>query len=205
MSGPVHGMRPRAARVLADRRGATIADFAVVLPVMLVVILGLSDLTYQAYVQAVLTGAMQKAGRDSSLQDNSTTTAGATIDQQVMNQVWSVAKGATWQSSRKSYAQYGYITPEPYEDINNNGVYDPTVDCFTDLNGNRSRDLDPGLTGQGGANDVVVYTMTIRYTRLSPIGSIIGWSQTPTATATTILKNQPYATQTSAVATRVCP
>jgi Flp pilus assembly protein TadG len=191
-------------RPLLDRRGSTLTEFAVILPVMMLLILGLCDLTYQAYVQAVLAGAIQKAGRDSTLQDNAKATATAAIDLRVMKQVWAVAKTATWQSSRKSYAQFGYVTPEPFEDKNGNNAYDAD-ECFTDLNGNGVRDLDPGKTGQGVANDVVVYTMTIRYNRLSPIGKLIGWDQQPTATATTLLKNQPYTNTTSAAATRVCP
>lgn len=192
-------------RLRDDRRGATIVEFAFVLPVMLAIIMGLMDLTYQAYVQSVLTGVVQKAGRDGTIQSNASDAAGSSLDQKVMQQVWSIAKGATWQSSRKSYAKFGNITAEPFRDNNGDGVFDPSTECFTDLNGNGSRDLDPGVAGQGGANDVVVYTMTVQFDRMFPLAWLIGWTQRPSISATTILKNQPYSTQTSAGPKLVCP
>ena len=198
-------MRPRLRHLAKDTRGATIIEFAIVVPVMLLLIMGLGDLAYQAYMQAVLTGAVQKAGRDGTIQNNASTTAGTTLDQRVMSQIASVAKTATGTSSRKSFGQFGYIAAEPFQDNNNNGVYDAATECFTDVNGNGTRDLDPGIAGQGGANDVVVYTMTVQFNRLFPLARLIGWSQRATISATTILKNQPYATQAGPTAQLVCP
>ena len=56
------------ARLRRDRRGVTVVEFAFVLPVMLVLMMGMMELGYQAYVQSVITGAVQKAGRDSGIQ-----------------------------------------------------------------------------------------------------------------------------------------
>ncbi|RZM37475.1 MAG: pilus assembly protein [Sphingomonas sp.] len=176
-----------------------------VVPVMLLLIMGLGDIAYQAYLQAVLTGAVQKAGRDGTIQNNASANAGTTLDQRVMSQVVGVARTATGTSSRKSFGQFGYIAAEPFQDNNNNGVYDAATECFTDVNGNGTRDLDPGIAGQGGANDVVVYTMTVQFSRLFPLAKMIGWPQRATISATTILKNQPYATQAGPTAQLVCP
>ena len=51
-----------------DRRGVTVVEFALVAPVMLLMIMGLGELAYEGYVESVLTGAVQKAGRDSTIQ-----------------------------------------------------------------------------------------------------------------------------------------
>lgn len=198
-------MRRRLRTLAADARGATIIEFAMVVPVMLLLIMGLGDIAYQAYLQAVLTGAVQKAGRDGTIQNNASANAGTTLDQRVMSQVVGVARTATGTSSRKSFGQFGYIAAEPFQDNNNNGVYDAPTECFTDVNGNGTRDLDPGIAGQGGANDVVVYTMTVQFSRLFPLAKMIGWPQRATISATTILKNQPYATQAGPTAQLVCP
>ncbi|MEA1083132.1 TadE/TadG family type IV pilus assembly protein [Sphingomonas sp. CD22] len=198
-------MRRRLRTLAADARGATIIEFAMVVPVMLLLIMGLGDIAYQAYLQAVLTGAVQKAGRDGTIQNNASANAGTTLDQRVMSQVVGVARTATGTSSRKSFGQFGYIAAEPFQDNNNNGVYDAATECFTDVNGNGTRDLDPGIAGQGGANDVVVYTMTVQFSRLFPLAKMIGWPQRATISATTILKNQPYATQAGPTAQLVCP
>lgn len=190
-------------RLRGDARGATLVEFAIVTPVMLSLIMGLGELAYQGYVQSVLTGSVQKAGRDSTIQGNGSQTA--QIDTVVMQAVWTVAKNATYTSTRKSYASFGQIAPEPFVDSNHNGQYDAATECFTDTNGNGSWDADPGITGQGNASDVTVYSINISYKRLFPVFGLIGMSPTAALNATTTLKNQPWATQTLIAARQVCP
>lgn len=184
-----------------DRRGATLIEFAIVCPVMLILMMGLGELTYQGYIQAVLTGAIQRAGRSSTIQAANT----SQLDQAVMQQVWKVVHNATYVSTRKSYANFTSVAPEPFVDTAGTGVYNQAVDCFTDINGNGVWDTDPGMSGGGGASDVSVYTMTITYRRLFPVASLIGLPGNVTLTGSTTLKNQPYATQTVQTATQICP
>ena len=192
-----------AARLARDTHGTGIIEFAMVLPVMMMVIMGLGDLTYQCYVQAVLTGAVQKAGRDSTIQGNGSQSAA--IDTVVMQQVWLVAKGATYPSSRSSYANFAAVAPEPFTDTAGTGAYVASKDCFTDLNGNTRWDADPGATGQGGASDVTVYTVSITYQRLFPVAALLGLSGSVTAIGKTVLKNQPWATQNAYAPKQICP
>ena len=44
----------------SDKRGATAIEFGVVAPVLILTLLGLSDLGYRVYAQSILDGAMQK-------------------------------------------------------------------------------------------------------------------------------------------------
>jgi len=191
-----------------DRRGATIIEFAIVTPVMLLLIMGLSEICYQAYVQVVLSGAMQKAGRDSAIQGSAQKTAD--IDSIVMNAVWQIAKKATYVSTRKNYYQFGNTKGEPFTDSQKNGSWSYDGVCnhgepYTDINNDGSYSLDPGSSGQGGPNDAVVYTVKVTFPHLFPLGKVIGWSADQTITSTTILKNQPYATQsTRGTTTRNC-
>jgi Flp pilus assembly protein TadG len=185
-----------------DERGAALIEFAFVVPVFLLLVMGFCELAYQAYVQSVLTGAVQKAGRDATIQG--ATTSG--IDGSVLTQVQAAAPRAAFATgypSRKSYAQFGDIEPEPFVDTNGNGVRD-TGECFTDVNDNDLWDADPGTTGQGGANDAVVYTVAIIYPRLFPLAARMGWGTTQTLSATTTLKNQPYASQQTGTYSTVC-
>lgn len=190
-------------RLRRDRRGATIIEFAFVAPVMCLLVLGLCDLAYQCYVQAILTGTIQKAGRDSTIQ-GATARTGA-LDAQVLTAVRGVAKSATYVSSRLSYAKFGDIKPEVFQDTNNNGRYDQPTECFTDINGNGRWDAKPGTEGQGGANDVVTYSINVTYARLFPMGGFTGWGPTQTIGATTVLKNQPFAQQSNYTTKQVCP
>ena len=92
-----------------------------------------------------------------------------------------------------------------YVDSNNNGVYDSTKDCFTDVNGNGVWDADPGISGQGGANDVAIYTFTVNYPRIFPVFALMGLGSAVTLTASTVLKNQPWATQATYTPKQICP
>lgn len=188
-------------RLTRDRRGSTAIEFTIIAPVMLLLMMGLGDLTYQVYAQSVLNGAVQKAARDSGI-EGADANLGA-IDAAVQTIVQQVIPHATFTSTRKSYDSFSEVAPEPFTDSNHNGVRD-AGECFTDENGNGSWDADPGKTGQGGASAVTLYTMTATYPRIFPVAGLFGWSTTMTITASTLLKNQPYATQTVATNVTVC-
>lgn len=199
-------------RLAEDQSGATLIEFALVCPVMLLMMMGLADLLYQAYAQSILNGSVQKAARDSGIEGGVGNVA--TIDGQVIKQMaplinnltnncTSTGSTGTWCSTRKSYDTFSEVAPEPYTDTNNNGVRDPG-ECFTDKNGNGVWDADPGLNGQGGANAVTLYTMTITYPRLFPVAGLMRVSPMQTITANTLLKNQPYAGQTVNANVTIC-
>ncbi|HEX7849902.1 MAG TPA: TadE/TadG family type IV pilus assembly protein [Vicinamibacterales bacterium] len=195
-------MRPSFIRALRhDQRGAALIEFALVTPVMLVMLMGFGDMLYQVYTQSILDGELQKAARDSGIEGGAANTS--TIDAKVQTMVKKIAPGATFTSTRKSYDSFSEVAPEPFTDANGNGVRDPG-ECFTDENGNGTWDQDPGIAGQGGASAVTVYTMTATYPRLFPVAGLLGWPQTQTVSATTLLKNQPYATQATTANVTVC-
>lgn len=186
-----------------DARGVTVIEFAMIAPVMLLLMMGLGDLGYKVFVESILVGAIQKSGRDATIQGSGDKIP--TLDNAVIDAVRDVAPSARYVSSRKSYSKFGNISPEYFTDANGNGVFDAKTECFTDVNGNGTWDIDPGLTGQGGASDVTVYTITIEYPRLFPIYGFLGWPPVETASATTILKNQPYTVQNAFSPQQVCP
>jgi Flp pilus assembly protein TadG len=197
--------------VRRDRRGAAILEFALVAPVMLLGIMSLTEICYRLYIQSVLEGAVQKAARDSAIQGGSDNTT--TIDQAVISMVSAVVPSATFNSGasrRENYDNYAAIAPEPFTDAPYNGQPADGVcdhgEPYTDVNNNGSWDADPGVTGQGGASDTTKYQMTVTYPTLFPLFRWIGVPNTQTLSATTMLKNQPYATQTTTTpVARSCP
>ena len=204
-------MRRHVARLARDRSGVTIIEFAMLLPVMMILIMGLGDLLFQSYAQAVLTGEVQKAARDSGIEAGDL----SAIDNKVVSRMRPLLKNMTnscatgtvtnptWCSTRSSYDNFSEIAPEPFTDGNGNGVRDPG-ECFTDMNGNRTWDADPGITGQGGASAVTMYSMAVSFPRLFPVAALMGWSASKTIRASTVLRNQPFATQTTSANTTVC-
>jgi Flp pilus assembly pilin Flp len=193
---PLRSLRRRLGK---DSRGVAATEFAILAPVLIMMIMGLMDMGYHAYVQSALEGAIQKAGRDSGIEGADT----ATIDTKLKNSVKLVVPSASFVITRKSYSSFSNITPERYDDANNNGRYD-SGECFYDTNANGAWDADPGITGQGGASDVTLLTVTASFTRLFPLAKLLGWSQTDSASATMLLKNQPYATQSIPTTTKIC-
>lgn len=190
-------------RLASDRRGATVIEFTLIAPVMLLLLMGLFDLCYRSYAQSILNGAVQSAGRRATLEGNASGTSTAAIDNVVVSQVRVIAKGLHWESSRQHYQAFGEVRGEPFDDSNHNGQYD-AGECYSDINGNRNWDANPSQDGQGGANDITLYKITITYPRLFPLYGLMGLPPEQTIEAQTLLKNQPYGAQSTVTAETIC-
>lgn len=184
-----------------DQSGVTLVEFAFVAPVLFVLLMGTLDLGHQLYTRAVLAGEMQKAGRDSSLE---TGTAQATaLDTKVRTAVQNVAQNATVSFTRNSFRDFSDASasePENWTDTNADGTCN-AGEPYEDANNNNVWDADGGNDGQGGAKDAVVYTATVSYPRLFPMAGLAGLPDTVTLEATTVLRNQPYSDQDESDAT----
>ncbi|MDB5672609.1 MAG: hypothetical protein JWO25_3568 [Alphaproteobacteria bacterium] len=184
-------------RIARDRKGISTVEFALVAPVLLLMIMGFFDLAHREYATAVLQGALQKAARDSTLETG--TANGATIDAAIQAQVKKVlGKGTQFTPApqRFSYTDFSgvgqaetFIDKPPL-----NGKYDKG-ECFQDVNGNGKWDADIGVNGNGGAQDAVTYKVFVSYPRLFPMAKLLGWSANQTISASTVLRNQPYGDQ----------
>jgi Flp pilus assembly protein TadG len=174
-----------------DTSGVTIIEFALISPVLMIMLFGLLDLAHSMYTAQMLQGAIQKAARDSTIEGAST--SATTLDGRVSSAVLAIAPGSTLSFSRKSYSNFTSASrPENYDDLNSNGTCD-NGEAFEDANKNGTWDKDIGSTGFGGARDAVLYTVTVAYKRLFPIAAFIpGQAKTITMSATNVLRNQPY-------------
>ena len=147
-----------------DERGTTVMEFGLMVTVFMTLLLGLFDLGQLAYANAILRGATQDAARNSSLETGNTTTA----DAAVTSIIRTVAPDATVSSSRVSYYDFEDVErPESWNDENDDGVCNDG-EAYVDENANGSWDEDIGVSGNGGAGDVVIYTVTVRYDPLFP-------------------------------------
>lgn len=178
-------------------------EFALVAPLLIMLVLGAFDFGQSVYVKAVLQGAVQDAGRDAGLESGADRLG--EIDDYVRRQVRNVAPGGILVTTRRNYQTFDDVgKPEDFSDANGNDSYDPE-ECFNDANGNGTWDPDRSKGGIGGADDVVVYTATVRYERIVPLWKIIGWNQTNAVSATTTLRNQPFGDQAIRKEAQVCP
>ena len=179
-----------------DERGVTIVEFALIAPVLMLMLMGLLDLAYNMYTTEMLQGAIQKAARDSTIEGSSGKEA--QLDAIVTKAVQAVAPGAALNFDRRSYSSFTDAgRPEDYTDVDNDGTCN-NGEPFEDANGNGTWDLDRGQAGFGGARDAVLYTVTVKYQRPFPVaGFIPGQSKDFTLSAATVLRNQPYGQQSA--------
>ncbi len=189
----------------ASEGGSTVVEFAAVMPVFVMLLLGGFDISYQMYVRSVLEGEVAKAGRDSALETGSASDIQAAIDAQVTAGVQAVASGATLDFDRESFSSYERVASpgEPFIDGNGNNVCDDG-EAFEDSNRNGSRDAIGSTAGFSGAKDAIVYTATATYPRILPMASLLGWGDEVSVSATTMLRIQPFNAQAE-VPQGTCP
>lgn len=185
-------MRNLFKRLKADANGATIAEFALISPVLLMLMFGAFDIGYSLYARGVLQGAVQKAARDSGLRVNADNAAA--MDAMVTDTISRVMETDGENSIvyvRRSYTSFADVGDmEDFTDSDGDNVCD-RAEPFEDTNGNNIWD-EKGSAGQGGARATVLYTATFRYKRIFPIHRLIGGSPFTTLVASTVLRNQPY-------------
>lgn len=191
------------ARLRRDLRGVTVVEFGFVAPIALMMIFGLMEVAFQAYVQATLDGAVNAAARRATVESNATDQT--VLDAEVRDQVRTIAARADVTFDRKNYVSVSDIgIEEEYRDKTPlNGHYD-LGECFIDYNGSGYWEGDRGRSGQGGADDFTRYKVTASYPRFFPMG-LLGMPQTANVSSVSVLRNQPYAGQGGAGSTWTCP
>jgi Flp pilus assembly pilin Flp len=183
-----------------DTRGATIVEFALVVPVMAMLMLGTLDLGYRSYVTSVIQGSLHEAARMATVGGIPT----STIETHVQNRLHAFSRNATITTTTRSYTEFsGVSVPETItQDTAPLGTYN-AGDCYQDANGNGSYDLDRGRSGLGGAEDVVFFEVVMTYPHIVPVGKLLGWNTNVTVRQNTVLRNQPFAGRNTSV-TVIC-
>jgi len=191
----------RLRRIGRDESGATIVEFAMILPALCVLLLGIFELGYRSYAASIVQGALHEAARMA-------TVGGVpmnTIDQRVRTRLSNFASHGTVETETTSY--YNFSGVSQAEEITSDtapfGEYN-TGDCYLDANRSGSWEADQGSDGQGGSEDIVRYQVSLTVPRIVPVGAFLGWSDEQTITASTVLRNQPYAGRNSPVTVPTC-
>ena len=187
-------MMVRRPALLDDERGVAIIEFAMIAPVLLLMLMGLLDLAFNMYTTEMLQGAIESTARNSSIEGASSNDT--QLDAVVTTAVRAVAPSATLTFNRRSYSSFTEAgRPEDYTDVDNDGTCNHG-EPFEDANGNGAWDLDRGKAGFGGARDALLYTVTVNYQRPFPVAAFIpGQTKNFTLSAVTVLRNQPYGQQ----------
>ena len=160
--------------------GTTAVEMALVLPVLLVLLLSIIELSVGMFVSTVVEGGLRDASR---LGLTGMDTVAISREQSIINIVNNASMGlvnlTTSNISSQIYPSFADIgQPEPYTDLDGDGVwsgyavtyggiYYPNGEPFDDINGNGSWDQDMGIAGLGGPGEIVLYTIAYNWNLLS--------------------------------------
>lgn len=191
--------------VWSDQSGATIVEFAMVAPALVLILLAGFDFGHRSYATSVLQGALADSARAASVQNPVISGSGTTLEERVENAMTSqispvATPGYTLEVTQSNFYDFSGIgNPEKIVlDNDSDGMYDEEEgDCFSDLNENGEFDLDTGRDGRGGSNDVVFYEATLTMDALVPLANLLGGESTYTLRAETAIRNQPWGAQST--------
>ena len=202
-------------RICANQSGVSVTEFGLIAPVVMMMIMGTYDIGHEMYAKAVLNGALQEVGRDSSLEGSTNTSEQVAIDTKLKSMIEKVVPGARLYCdspnvatppprphicvTRRFYKTFSQAADANAEDviedpIGANGRCD-TGEAFMDANHNGMWDEDGGDGGQGGARDVVIIEVKVRYDRLFPAAKMVGYGDAVQLVSDSVIANQPYGVQ----------
>ena len=185
----------RKTRIDRDTRGVTVVEFGFVAAPLALLLVGSIDLGYRVYLSAVLQGVVHQAARKSTIEGQS----GTAIDSFVRSEIAELSPNGTVAITRTNYNEFtGVAQPERIsQDTTPVGRCNPG-DWYIDENYNGRYDRDRGRSGQGGADDIIRYDVSVSYPRMISFGTLLGTSPNITIDANTVMQNQPYAAQSHA-------
>jgi hypothetical protein len=189
-----------------DDRGVAIVEFALVMPILLLMTFGTIEIGMIMAVQSTLEGGLKEASRYGITgQAPSDTTRMEKIRAVLDKHALGLVDMEEAKFTVKTYASFSQVgemepfndtaAPNEGEDANpcHNGQFD--ADCigetFTDVNGNGFWDaIGEDSAGVGG--EVVAYTVTVPWHIITPFaGALMSKTGTIDLTATIVVRNEP--------------
>lgn len=188
----------RARSLRADERGATLVEFALILPALLLVICATIEVGHLMFARVVLEGAVTEAARIAVASQESTQDArDAAMRKSIKDSMnaFPLAAGRVIAIQTTVYANFSTAYPEPYTDANGNGKYD-NGETYVDRNKSGKWDNATPIAGTlGGPGDVVSFSVSYpKRVLFGFIASQIGMSRNAvTLSATTVVRNESVA------------
>ena len=166
----MQSLRNFSRRLVGDRRGAVVLEFAVLSPLLFLFFIGGIEMAIVLFISSTIEAAVFEASRFGI---TGGTTTGETRQDRVLQIVGEKTYGLVDLDAvvieTLVYDTFSDIgEPEPWDDTIPNGAYDAGED-FTDVNGNGVWDADMGAAGLGGPSDVVVYSISYNWGMITPI------------------------------------
>lgn len=153
---------------LACEAGVAALEFAFILPVLLLFVLGSIESAVVLFIRSSMESAVLEASRYGITVGDGESRV-ETILRIVEERTYGLLDPDKITLETLVYGDFDDVgKPEPYVDANGNGFHD-TGESFTDVNGNAQWDADMGAAGLGGGGDVVVYRLTYAWGIVTPM------------------------------------
>ena len=179
--------------------GAAALEFALVLPPLCLILVGMFEMSMLMFAQASMEGALREAARfgmTGSVSDPAQRQAQilAIIDKDTLN-LFDPKDATITYEIYNSFNNVGQ--PEPYVDSNGNGKRD-SGESYTDVNGNAKWDADQGKDGIGASAQIVQYTVQYDWHVITPfMAPFFGHNGKVHLKASIVLRNEPWDATTS--------
>jgi hypothetical protein len=182
------------ARLARCRSGATALEFALALPVILTLIVGMLEVAMMMFVNISVEGALREAARYGI-------TGQAATDEERQQAILDTMERFTFGFVDMDEVEVSFMVydsfqdvgqPEPWTDANGNGAYDEG-ELFTDLNDNEVWDADRGVEGIGSSGDVVRYQIEYDWALLTGyVTPLVGDNGLIHMQASITVRNEPW-------------
>ncbi len=191
-SNHISASQPRSAS-LHEQDGATIIEFAVAAPIMILAVVGFIEIALMFFASTVLEGAANVASR---MGKTGFTPTEISRERFIRGEIERLSGGFLSPELVNirilSYKDFSLIgLPEPCTRPNDRP---PCRNGFEDINGNGRWDADQGKEGVGSARDAVLYTITYNWQVITPFMRAVltetGGSYE--LSAITAVKNEPF-------------
>lgn len=183
-------------KLLQDRRGLTVVEFAMVAPVMLTLICGTIEIGHITLARSTLDGAVLDAARKATASLETGEAERTTIMRNSITEAMGSYPPATGQSltiTTTVFRDFSTAYPEPFDDQNGDGVHQ-AGENYVDRNRNGRWDPATPVAGTlGGPGDVVAYQVTypksVLFGFLGPVTPGGAW----VIGSTTVVRNEAIA------------
>ena len=180
--------------IIENEEGATAVEFALVAPVLLLIMMGIIDVGMMMFAQGLLENSAftaARTGKTGYTEQNKTREE--TMIETLHSRAGILLDTAEIVITSVSYSEFDDIgESEPFIDANGNGSRD-NGENYTDVNGNGNYDEDIGTSGQGAASEVVVYTVSYPWRLYTPMMKpLLGENGIVNLSSRIVVQNEPY-------------
>ena len=171
--------------------GATAVEFALVLPLMILVIVGGLEMAIVLFIGSSIEAAVMEASRYGATGTEVGVSRGERVLEIVGGRTYGLLDMDQVDMDTLVYESFADIgQPEPFTDQDGNHVYN-SGEPFVDVNGNGQWDADMGAAGLGGPSDVVVYRLSYSWGLVTPmLRELLGESVTHVSSIA--VRNEPF-------------